>query len=167
VVTITGSNFGIDLNAVKVLIDNIPCAVSAVTDTSITCTTGNKGANNFSDPSLVVKVNDINSLVPDGVIYYYGLLWSNDVSWGLEAKPREGDSVWVPKGKTIIVDESTPIYLNSVVVEGTIIFADLGTPLEFHAKYFIIRHGQFIAGIQAKPYTSELTITLYGNYWDR
>lgn len=95
---IVGTNFGTVIGDVEVLIDGIVCSVTAVTDTQITCTTGDKGANNYSQPSLVVKVNNFHALVPDGVIFLYGLLWSNDLTWGLEAKPRAGDSVFVPKG---------------------------------------------------------------------
>lgn len=82
---------------------------------------------------MAVSVNNINSIIPDNVIFYYGLLWSNDISWGLEVKPRAGDSVLVPKGQTIIVDQSSPKHLFSVMVEGRIFFADTGAPLEFHA----------------------------------
>lgn len=92
------------MSKVNVLIDDIVCIVTALTSTSITCTTGNKGANNFSEPSLTVAINNVNGIVPDDVIFYYGLLWSNDISWGLEAKPRIGDSVYVPAGQTLIVD---------------------------------------------------------------
>ena len=51
--------------------------------------------------------------------------------------PREGDSVYVPVGMTLLVDDSTPI-LDTVIVEGKIIFAD-EKHMTFDAHYFIIR----------------------------
>lgn len=66
----------------------------------------------------------------------------------------------------MIVDISSVNYINALVVEGTIYFADNG-PLDFHVKYFIVRLGRVIIGTEEKPYTSDLTITLYGNYWDK
>ena len=52
--TITGTGFS---GTPEVIIDGISCTVSASTSTSITCTTGDKGASNTAKPSLVVKVN--------------------------------------------------------------------------------------------------------------
>lgn len=51
-----------------------------------------------ADPSIKVFVTNYKAVVPDSVVFYYGLLWSNDESWGGEAPPREGDSVYVPAG---------------------------------------------------------------------
>ena len=58
------------------------------------------------------------------MIFYYGLLWSNDLTWGGESKPRIGDTVYVPKDTVFIVDESSPVFIKSLIVEGGIIFAD-------------------------------------------
>jgi len=89
---------------VSVKIDGITCAVTAVTATAITCTSGNKGATNTNPTSLDVKVSGSNALVKDGVVFYYGLIYSNILSWGGESYPRDGDSIYVPKGRTLIVD---------------------------------------------------------------
>lgn len=59
-------------------------------------------------------MNGINAIVPEGLFFYYGLLWSEDASWGLEAAPREGDSVFVASGRTLIINESTPV-LDTVI----------------------------------------------------
>lgn len=42
--------------------------------------------------------------MPDEVVFYYGFIWSNDASWGGEAPPRTGDSVYIAAGKTMVVD---------------------------------------------------------------
>ena len=56
--------------------------------------------------------------------YLYIDRWSADATWGGEVPPRDGDTVYVPPGMTLLVDQSTP-YLNSFIVQGgTVIFAD-------------------------------------------
>ena len=47
--------------------------------------------------------------------------------------------MYVPKGMTLLVDESTPV-LDSVIVEGKIQFAD-ENDMTFDAHYFIINEG--------------------------
>lgn len=47
--------------------------------------------------------------------------------------------MYVPKGMTLLVDESTPV-LDSVIVEGKIQFAD-EKDMTFDAHYFIINEG--------------------------
>jgi len=112
--------------------------------------TGNKGESNYSASSLVVSINGYKAITPLNVQFYYGLNWSKELSWGLEVAPREGDSVFLQKGRTLIVDQSTPI-LRTVIIEGTIIFAD-DAALEFNTHYLIIRKGTIIIGTEDKPY---------------
>lgn len=72
--------------------------------------------------------------------YFYGDRWSEQATWGGEALPREGDTVYVPKGMTLVVDvDSTPI-LESILVEGKIIFSD-EKAMKIDAKYFLIVEG--------------------------
>lgn len=55
--TLTGSGFGTTLAGVQVVINGIPCAVSAVTDSSVVCTTGQRPPPPItSTESLVVTV---------------------------------------------------------------------------------------------------------------
>lgn len=53
----------------------------------------------------------------------YAYRWSDTVTWGGDLAPIDGDTVYVPKGMVLLVDQSTPI-LYLLLVEGTIIFAD-------------------------------------------
>ena len=109
--------------------------------------TGNKGANNFASPSFNVEIAGKRAIVKDGVEFFYGLRWSNPDSWGNDAPPRAGDSVYVPPGQTVIVDQNSPKELNAVIVEGTLIFED-GAVSEFHANYIIVRNGRLIIGTE-------------------
>ena len=44
------------------------------------------------------------------------------------------------------------------------IFAD-GADITFDATYIIIRMGKLIIGVEGRPFTSSLIITMHGNYW--
>lgn len=65
----------------------------------------------------------------------------------------------------MIIDQSNEGVLETLIVEGTVIFAE--NPINFDVKYFIVRKGNVIIGTESRPYTSDLTITLHGNYWDK
>ena len=97
-ITITGTGFGTSAGAVSVVIDGIACAVSSAATTSIVCVTGDKGASNMAPASLSISVNSNNAIIADGVEFHYGLKWSEDATWGGDAPPRAGDSIYVPKG---------------------------------------------------------------------
>jgi hypothetical protein len=65
-------------------------------------------------------------------------LWSAQTTWGGGFLPIAGDLVSIPKGKNVLLDVSTPI-LNTVIVEGTLIFKD--TDLNFNAKNVLVIGG--------------------------
>lgn len=44
------------------------------------------------------------ALIEKGINFYYGLYYSNILTWGGEAPPRDGDSIYVPKETTLIID---------------------------------------------------------------
>lgn len=47
------------------------------------------------------------------------------------------------------------------------VFADIGSDIDFHVRYFINRKSELIIGTERTPYTSNLTITLYGDLFDK
>lgn len=65
--------------------------------------------------------------------------WSAEETWGGEVAPRNGDTVYVPSGMTLLVDQSSP-QLASIIVEGKIIFAD-EDDYTIDAQHFIINEG--------------------------
>lgn len=66
--------------------------------------------------------------------------WSSSDTWGGEVPPREGDTVYVPPGMTLLVDQSTP-HLNTIIVEGgRIVFSD-EVDMTVDANYFILIGG--------------------------
>lgn len=50
--------------------------------------------------------------------------WSDPRTWGTDIPPVEGDYVFVPKGMTLYMDQTTPKLLGITVNEASIIFAD-------------------------------------------
>jgi hypothetical protein len=86
--------------------------------------------------------------------------WSDSATWGGELPPAEGESVFVPKGQTLLVDVSPP-KLKLVTIEGTMMFEDT-KDLTFDAHYIVIREGHLIAGMPDQRHQNNLTITLHG-----
>jgi hypothetical protein len=102
--------------------------------------------------------------VKEGVTFLYGLMFSDPATWGGEVPPRQGDTIYVPAGMTLIVDESTDV-LKAVIVEGRITWSD-DKDMTFDAMYIIVRGGAFQVGTEAAPYQNQLIITMHGNYQD-
>lgn len=98
--------------------------------------------------------------------FLYVSYWSEPSTWGQDFQPLEGESVAIPKGLNLLVDiDATPL-LNAIIVEGSIIFlpdADPNHHREFHANIVIVQGGLWEAGTEDHPYTSKLTITMYGD----
>lgn len=71
-----------------------------------------------------------------------------------------GDSVYIPSGQNVLFDVSTP-ELYSIMVEGSLIFED--KDMELHAYFLVCMGGRIQIGTFENPFTSKLTITMYGN----
>lgn len=69
--------------------------------------------------------------------------WSENATWGNDFLPTEGESIFVPKGQTLLVDISPPI-MKLVLVEGKMIFED--KDINFDSHYIIVREGELRAG---------------------
>ena len=76
--TITGKNFG---TVVTVTIDDIPCAVSANSATSITCLTGKRASPPANGNSFSI-VSDGNPVILACEPYLYIDRWSSQDTWG-------------------------------------------------------------------------------------
>lgn len=140
--TITGSGFGTTTSSVSVVIDEITCTVTAVTDTQITCTTGAR-PNLPTTNSFVVTISGNSASVQTNG-FLYGHRWSDELTWGGDFAPIDDDSVYVPKGMVLIVDQTTPnLYL--ILVEGSIVFAD-EADMTIETTFLIVENGVFRAG---------------------
>jgi cell surface hyaluronidase len=91
-----------------------------------------------------------------------GLLWSDPATWGTAGVPAAGAAVVIPEGRSIVLDVSPPA-LASLTVNGELTFADADLAL---TAGWIMVHGTFRVGTEAKPYTQKATITLTGAVTD-
>lgn len=90
--------------------------------------------------------------------FLYAERWSNYDTWGGDFLPITGESVYVPKGMSLLVDQSTPKLL-SIIVEGALLFADEADYV-VEAGAIIIDKGIFRAGTETDPYQNKLTFIL-------
>ena len=65
--------------------------------------------------------------------------WSSVFTWGGLDPPREGESVYIKSGQTVLLDIDTP-KLNLIVIEGTLVFED-EHDIHLKAKYIFINGG--------------------------
>lgn len=102
-ITFTGTN--LNLGTVVVTIDGIPCVYKSSTSTQIICTAGARPSIPKAN-SLTVTVNGGNAIIQDTFDYVYR--WSAASTWGVSLAPGDGDVVSIPKGMTLLVDQTTP-----------------------------------------------------------
>jgi cell migration-inducing and hyaluronan-binding protein len=84
--------------------------------------------------------------------------WSDPATWG-GSVPAAGAQVTIPAGKSVLLDISPPA-LKSLTVDGTLVFAD--QDLNLSADWIMV-HGTFQIGTEARPYTNRATMTLTGS----
>jgi hypothetical protein len=87
----------------------------------VTCTTGKRPG--LIPTSTVISISGQGTVATNGLVYRYASFWSSSTTWGGNFAPMAGDSVVIPIGLNLLVDvQSTPI-LNTIDVEGSLIFA--------------------------------------------
>jgi len=87
-----------------------------------------------------------------------GERWSDPATWG-GAVPRQGETVTVPAGKTIVLDTSPP-RLGGLQVDGTLVFQDRDLTLQ---SDWIMVHGKLQVGTEQDPFLSRARIVLTGS----
>ena len=157
--TITGENLGSVAADVQVTIDGIDCPIKTVSSTSIVCTTGERLA--FVPATLEVLIAGKGLAATQGFTFLYADLWSSSTTWGGEVPPREGESVWIPKGQNIVLDMPTG-HLGLVLIEGNLIVDDV-SGITIDANYIFISGGTMQIGTEDAPFENEITVTLHGN----
>ena len=63
--------------------------------------------------------------------FTYVLKYSDPRTWEGDGFPKSQDSLWVPKGRPLLVDIPNPPVLKEVVVEGGLIFEKALACLKF------------------------------------
>ena len=75
-----------------------------------------------SENSFTVTVDGKKSILREKFIYI--MRWSDIRTWGTDLPPIEDDLVYVPKGMSLYVDQTTPKLVGIIVEEGSLIFSD-------------------------------------------
>jgi len=138
--TLNGNYLNFDTPSI--VIDGIPCVVTASTATTLTCTVGAR-LNLPPYISFVVTVGSTNAVIYQS--FSYVLRWSDIRTWGTDLKPVDGDLVFVPAGMNLLVDESTPILKGILVQNGTLTFAD-ESDMIISTGFITVTGGSLIAG---------------------
>ena len=89
--------------------------------------------------------------------------WSNIYSWQDSEPPVDGDSVVVPEGQAIMLDEDSPT-LFLLLISGYFEFDR--KDLKLNSTYIWIAGGSFYVGSEAAPFLHQATITLHGDRWN-
>ena len=161
--TLTGSGFSDVVANVAVYIDGVACTVQTASTTEITCTTGAapeiSNRRSSLESELSISFTDQGDTITNGIKYFYVDKWSDESTWGGITPPREGDSVSIPAGQTILLDVSPP-KLKAIIIEGALIFDDAN--IDLHCDYIIIRNGRLQIGTWENPIQNKISVTLYG-----
>jgi hypothetical protein len=160
VVTLTGSGFGWTAAGVSVALNGVPCAVTAVVDTAITCVTGVRTS--VQPVSVAVAIPGAGAAVVDASRTYFRYLdrWSALTTWKYNEPPVEGDTVVVPEGQALLVDVDPP-RLDLLLVEGELVFDRRHGALD--ANFVLVYGGRLFIGTEEEPFLHNLTITLHGS----
>lgn len=166
--TLTGTGFPTVTGDLTILIDTYPCTVQSANATQITCTTTARTELKSVNTFTILMANSKSGFVSMQTnMFYYANLWSDGDTWGGDFPPRKGDSIQIPKGKTLLFDLDYSPILNLVTVEGQLIFlpdADATHQREFDAHYVFIGDGaRMEVGTENHRYTSKMTITMHGH----
>lgn len=162
--TIRGTGFdGVAAADVSVVLNGVPCAVTTVAATAVTCVTGARDT--IRATSVVVDVRTKGRALVNEVNTYFRYLdrWSERTTWAGEDPPVEGDTVVIPEGQAVLLDVSPP-RLFLVVIQGELIFDR--KDLTFDATYIFVHGGRFEIGTEGEPFLNKVTITLHGDRWE-
>jgi hypothetical protein len=141
-ITLTGTNFGSDPSVVSVVADGIPCIVQGINSTQINCTVGARPNLPTASTFQVSIGGNFASMTCSN--FTYAFRWSDPLTWGGDIPPIDGDTVYVPQGMVLLVDQSTP-NLFIIIVEGSIIFSD-ENDMVIETGSIIVDFGTFTAG---------------------
>ena len=172
--TIEGTGFKNDIDAVSVTIFEVPCDVKEVLDTKIVCVTNGlpKDQEQIPEiPKILIKNGGGYAIAgtenTKRIAFWYMDRWSSPFTWGCSddsCKPQTGDIVVIPKGQTILLDETTPL-LAVLLIDGGSFIWDRKDGIELHMQYGIVNAGgHFEIGTEDDPFCEgTAVIQIYGH----
>uniref|UniRef100_A0A8D0AIF4 PKHD1 like 1 n=1 Tax=Sander lucioperca TaxID=283035 RepID=A0A8D0AIF4_SANLU len=128
VVILTGSGFGIDSQHISVTINQVPCVVSAVSDTQVQCTAGDNPGGAYP----VMLHHQVKGHAQSGVMFTYPSLICDSGSYGGGALLSVQGSGFDPHSSTVRIcrekcevhremSTSTRLYCQSPSINGTLL----------------------------------------------
>ena len=166
-VTVTGTGFLQPANPsdLAVTVGSKPCVnVTWIAAASLTCVTIAPAVGEIRSPQPVRVWQVSRGYASSSVNYSYVDVWSRASTWGGGPGPKEGDSIVIEAGHTILLDVSPPP-LNLIIVQGNLIFDYTQPYLNLQAqKIFVFGGALVVAGPAAAAYPvgSRANITLLG-----
>jgi len=132
---------------------------------ALSCITSERN-NGIQPPSTVLWLAGrgyaIISERAEDTVFRYVDRWSNVFSWLESEPPVDGDSVVVPEGQAIMLDQDSP-QLFLLLISGYFEFDR--KDLKLDATYIWISGGTFWVGSEEAPFLNQATITLHGDRW--
>lgn len=146
-------------NGNKVSIAGVTCKVTSFSTTQIKCITGQRRGTIHS--KVRVEVGDNGIATQDHADFEFIDVWSSRLSWGGNSPPIKGDLVVIPRGQTMLLDTSTPVFA-ALVIKGKVKFDE--KDLVFNAeKILIVDGGVLEVGTEKQPFQHKAKIVLHGN----
>ncbi|XP_072562121.1 PKHD1 like 1, tandem duplicate 1 [Paramormyrops kingsleyae] len=158
--TITGSNFSMNISEVSVTIAGSVCDVESTNSTHIICITN---AQPQSQKAMVrISIGNRGIAKTGNADFFYIDVWSSTYTWGGQSPPETGMFVVITKGQTILLDMTTPVLKMLLIQGGTLVFDEID--IELQAENILLTDGGVLQiGTEAAPFQHKAIITLHGH----
>ena len=161
----SGAPVSVTSTNAQIMLNTYPCVPVESNATALSCRTSERN-NGIQPPSTVLWLAGrgyaIISERSEDTIFRYVDRWSNVFSWLESEPPVDGDSVIVPEGQAIMLDQDSP-QLFLLLISGYFEFDR--KDLKLDATYVWISGGTFWVGSEEAPFLHQATITLHGDRW--
>jgi hypothetical protein len=149
----------------KVWFNGYPCYVQTASSTAIGCTTAPR-VDGITPSAVSAAIAGKGFALVVGLreekYFQYIDQWSDHLSWAESDFPVDGDSVQVPEGQAILLDQDSP-RLFLLLIQGLMEFDRKDLTLE--ATYIWISGGHLRIGSEERPFMNQALIQMYGDRW--
>ena len=148
---------------VTVTIAEAECIVKNYSETFVICQTGSSGRTVRAPVMVYVEGKGYAISDNESIEFHYVDLWSTAYTWMGGSPPRDGDTVIIPSGQTLVLDVRTPV-LKMVLIKGGELIFDDKDGVELHSETILITNGgKLQVGTEESPYQHKTQIILYGH----
>lgn len=133
--------------------------MTSFSTTQIKCITGPRLGSIITQVRVEVGNNGI--ATQDYADFEYIDVWSSMLSWGGKDPPIKGDLVVIPRGQTILLDITTPVFA-ALVIKGKLKFDKKDLDLNAE-KILVVDGGVLEVGTEKQPFKHKARIVLHGH----